>query len=377
MRFRELGAFIKHNLQLRELTVGATNLRVVIYYTALLGFLGHLCFIPLFLWLGVGEMAAINVLSCSAFVGCFWINRAGRPHAALLLGVAEVVGHAVLSVIYIGWNSGFHYYILGLVPLIFYSQQWRSATKLGLTAVLGAIYIALYFYTLNNPPWHVLTAVQLDVTGVLNIVTLFLVFAALAYYYRLAAALAEQALQNVNKQLEYLAHTDPLTHLANRRNMQERLQLAMKAYWGFGIHFSVILGDVDNFKQCNDQYGHDTGDAVLVMIADILRKSLREQDQVARWGGEEFLILVPGGDEQEASYVAERLRAAVASSPMNLGAVCLSITITLGVAEYRGEANTRTCVNRADNAMYQGKRQGRNRVMLSSAEEPVGSPPAE
>lgn len=348
-----------------------TNLAMVIHYTAILGFLGHLSFIGLFAWLGVRPMAAVNLVSCAFFGLCYWLNRRGRSHAALLLGAAEVVAHALLAILFIGWTSGFHYYMLGLLPLIFYSDRLRTPVKLGVSLGLGILYISAFCITLVIPPLFPITLAQERVVGTINIVTLFLVLIALAYVYRLSAALAEKALQQVNRRLEAQALTDPLTRLSNRRNVQAGLETAREAYRMYGIPFSVIMGDIDNFKAFNDRYGHEAGDAVLVHVAEIMLKTVRENDQVARWGGEEFLVLVAGGSAREASQVAERLRARIADSPLETADGPLHVTITLGVAEYSDAGDLNQTINRADDAMYEGKRKGKNCVNLDHENRPA------
>lgn len=116
-----------------------------------------------------------------------------------------MVLHTVLAVIFVGWQSGFHYYILSLTPLIYYSQIWRDSLKLGLTLVLAVIYIALFLFTLNQVPLHALQPFEAQVVGIVNICTLFVVFSALAALYRAAATHAEDGLTRANLKLEQLA----------------------------------------------------------------------------------------------------------------------------------------------------------------------------
>jgi diguanylate cyclase (GGDEF)-like protein len=342
-----------------------TNLAVVVHYSALLGLFGHFTFIPLFIWLDVRPMAAFNLLSCSIFLTCFWLNRRGKPHAAILLGAAEVTLHAVLAVLYTGWAMGFHFYIFGLAPLIFYSSQWRTAFKFSLLSCLGVIYVAIYLYALSNPALVAVSLIQTQMVGAVNIATTFLMLLAMAYSYRLAATQAESALQRVNQRLEVQALTDPLTRLANRRCMRDSLDEARDNFRKNGIPFSVIMTDIDDFKAFNDRYGHEAGDQVLIHVANLMRQEVRDQDHVARWGGEEFLVLVTGGNVSDACQVAERLRAAVASTPAKIAGLDLGVTMTLGVAEYEDEPSLTVCITRADDALYVGKRLGKNCVQVS------------
>lgn len=200
-------------LRLTDKVAGQENLTVVIRYSAIVGLVGHLIYIPLFLWLDVAPMAVFNILSCLVFGLAYWLTRRDQAYAALLLGAGEIVTHAVLAVAFIGWESGFGYFILGLTPLIFYSRRWRFSFKVWLVLALTALYIALFLLSLNRTPWVVIDRSQMGVTGALNSIIVFFVFAAVAYVYRLSAITAEAALQRANKALEHQALTDPLTLL--------------------------------------------------------------------------------------------------------------------------------------------------------------------
>ncbi len=347
-----------------RISQGDFNLAVVIHFMAIVGFAGHFIFIFLFAWLGVSQMAWLNLGSCAIFLLCFWLNQRGNLHLALLTGVFEVAAHAVLAVIYVGWESGFHYYIVGLTPLIFYSQSWRLSTKLLLTSLLCGLYIGLYFHALLTLPLVISDPVRLSFIGVVNIITMFIVFAALAYYYRLAATNAERALMQANQKLKHQAHNDALTHLANRHDLTERIDALVTAYQANTDPFCVILTDIDNFKKINDTYGHNMGDHILVRVAEALHSCMRELDQVGRWGGEEFLSLLPGTRIEGAQLVAERMRQKVAAMRIQDGTIDINITMTFGVAEFDNETDAAGCINRADQAMYQGKISGKNCVKL-------------
>jgi diguanylate cyclase (GGDEF)-like protein len=181
--------------------------------------------------------------------------------------------------------------------------------------------------------------------------------------------LAEQAMEDmarVQQELEAAARTDALTALPNRRAMGEKLADECVRSLRAGNSFVVILTDVDYFKRVNDSHGHETGDVLLVEVARRLRGSLRGQDAVARWGGEEFLILLPDTDRAGGLLVAEKLRQAIAERPMQHRALEVDVRMTFGVAAWlRGEDVERT-IARADAALYQGKAEGRDRVVAEA-----------
>lgn len=158
---------------------------------------------------------------------------------------------------------------------------------------------------------------------------------------------------------EELASTDQLTGLANRRAAIEVLDRELEAHRRYARPVAVVLADIDDFKQVNDTHGHSVGDRVLVEVAGELRRHSRDADVVARWGGEEFLLVAPEVDHQGALELAQRCRAAIAQ----LHPAGLEITATFGVAELRDDEDLGALLQRADNHLYQGKRTGRDRVI--------------
>jgi diguanylate cyclase (GGDEF)-like protein len=167
-------------------------------------------------------------------------------------------------------------------------------------------------------------------------------------------------------ELDRLARTDPLTSIYNRRQIAELLDAAVATSARHGQALSVLMVDVDRFKAINDTHGHNVGDGVLCAIAASLRDSLRAGDFVGRWGGEEFLIVLPSTGPDGALVVAQRVRRAVTEIPLVVGGHLLPMTVSIGVADFAGE-DVETLVGRADAALYAAKAAGRNTVTLSAA----------
>jgi len=164
--------------------------------------------------------------------------------------------------------------------------------------------------------------------------------------------------------LEELSRTDSLTGLANRRAMYEAMERERLAWPRDRKPFSVVLADVDLFKRFNDAHGHDVGDRVLVAVATAAKEAVREVDLVARWGGEEFLMLLPGADEAEALLVAGRVQERIRAAAVKHRAESLRITATFGAATWRGEDGVEGVVKQADEALYRGKEAGRDRIVV-------------
>ena len=167
-----------------------------------------------------------------------------------------------------------------------------------------------------------------------------------------------QALQRANRSLEVAASTDYLTNLLNRRGFLARVNAEEPVLQHF---FAVI--DVDNFKQFNDRYGHETGDLVLQHVADLLREGTRDDDVVARWGGEEFIVRLDAVDRDAAIEAVERIREAISSGPPAEGLDLPPISVTIGLAQQAPGEASMTTIHRADTRLLLGKQQGKNRVV--------------
>ncbi|WP_202405762.1 MULTISPECIES: GGDEF domain-containing protein [Halomonadaceae] len=171
---------------------------------------------------------------------------------------------------------------------------------------------------------------------------------------RLAAFAARQ-------ELARNASTDVLTGLANRRAFDERLEAEHARSLRVGSGYALVMTDLDHFKHVNDTWGHEVGDEVLRELAQRLVSVLRTEDMLGRWGGEEFMALLPGAGEREAMTVAEKLRHAVADTLFATSAGSIPVTTSLGVAVFRGEQLPGMVARRADIALYAAKENGRNR----------------
>ena len=171
-------------------------------------------------------------------------------------------------------------------------------------------------------------------------------------------------LSAANERLEAVARMDPLTHILNRRGFADAAQNEIQRVFRGSKPFSLVLMDIDHFKRFNDTYGHACGDHILVRVTAMLRERIRDIDRIARWGGEEFILLLPETDEAAAGALAEKLRVAVSENYFEYEDKRLAIALTFGVSAYRKGDSFDACVAQADAAMYRGKETGRNKVVL-------------
>ncbi len=182
---------------------------------------------------------------------------------------------------------------------------------------------------------------------------------------------AGTALDNAltHEKLKILAAVDELTGAYNRRFGLLRLREEFSRALRTGTPLSILMLDLDHFKRVNDTYGHAAGDLVLKMVAQVIRKSVREEDIVCRYGGEEFLVILPGAEKEGAVLVAERLRTAVEEQVIMYGGQAIRITVSIGVAGYphRGISSHRDLLELADEALYRSKQMGRNMTYVAES----------
>jgi len=171
----------------------------------------------------------------------------------------------------------------------------------------------------------------------------------------------QSMMRDLNAALEETSSRDPLTSLLNRRALMEMIKQEVERASRSGESFVVAMLDVDHFKKVNDRFGHETGDRALVELAGVLVKSLREYDLCGRWGGEEFLILMPESNAEMACTVMRRLGESIAALGVRVNDDLLGVTASMGIAELRPDETYSSTINRADIALLKAKRSGRNR----------------
>ena len=195
---------------------------------------------------------------------------------------------------------------------------------------------------------------------------------------RLRRVLKERQLSSertrMMQKLQKLAITDGLTKLYNSRSFYSQLELEVDRYNRYKHPLSLLLLDIDNFKEFNDNFGHLEGDKVLVRFSQIIKSCLRTNDSAYRYGGEEFTVILPETNGEEAKTVAQRIRASLESEKFRpIPNKNAKITISIGVTQYFPKEELSAFIRRADKAMYLSKKNGRNRVSVLLAEPPEKS----
>lgn len=314
-------------------------------------------FFFLFLALGSPILAWVNVVSVAMYAGAYYALKYHRNRIAVVLIWAEVLIHAALGIVLIGWESGFHYYLLMFIPAICVSasRKWAVYALLGLWGYYIALDVLMWFIE----PLQPIPQTALHIVHLFNLSVVFAMFSYLSSYYLRMVVSAQ-------RKLRAMATTDSLTGLFNRRHMTYLAEKELARFQRSGHPVAFLLLDVDHFKSINDAFGHETGDRVLSRVADVIREELRAQDLVGRWGGEEFLAILPDTDATKAQASAERVRNAFLATDWKaiIGGEA-DVTVSIGVSELRPGEDLSAAVSRADAALYRGKSSGRNLVVVN------------
>lgn len=313
-------------------------------------------FLVLFLVLGSPWLAWLNVVSIALYLGAWWCLQRRINLPALLMIWIEVIGHATIGTLLIGWDAGFFLYLFFFVPAVVVGGGRR--TPVILLSALLVFYLGLNALARWTGPMQPLASdMAVSVVHAFNVIVVFSMAAFTANHYYKTVRRAERRLMQ-------MATTDPLTGLVNRRSLIAQADESIRQGDADAQSTALVLADIDHFKQVNDQYGHEAGDAILEQVASLLNRLARRGDIAARWGGEEFLIFLPATGLDSALALAERVRKAIAEQALYHAGTPIPITMSLGVAELAPGEPLGEAIARADRGLYASKTSGRNRVSV-------------
>ena len=199
-----------------------------------------------------------------------------------------------------------------------------------------------------------------------RLITIFLALTFLSAYYEHSRIILYNHITAMQEVAEVQAKQDSLTNLLNRRGIMEMINHEYQRLDRHEVPLSILLCDIDYFKKVNDTCGHQQGDIVLQKLSRIFLKTIRKQDMVARWGGEEFLIMLPDASATDALRVAEKLRKKVAATNLQVPDHSIQVTVSIGVSEVTRQHSIDYAISKADEYLYQAKSLGRNRVAPGS-----------
>jgi len=261
-----------------------------------------------------------------------------------------------------GWDFGIQNMLIALLVLGLLTSYRGVKFKLCMSGIASAAMVIVYEYSLI---WGALIQFGNNLAGVmqwLHIVTNITLITVLMLMFSHDSIKMEKKLVDYNERIRRMAAIDPLTGLKNRRSMMEYMQKEVDKR-DINHQFSIAIGDIDFFKKINDTYGHDAGDEVLKNIAELMDEYMQERGSVARWGGEEFLLVFSGINGDQAFVELEKLRTKVEKLVTSYEGEDIRVTMTFGMDEYDPGHPVDSTINSADKKLYIGKKTGRNKVV--------------
>ena len=290
------------------------------------------------------------------FTSFILIHYKRRTFSRHLMAVNFLISTVLHTFYLFPREAGFQiYFIVGmpLIYMLFTSEQKVARVVYSVIAVLSLLLTEYGNFDLYTS--HVLQSEHLSLMYDLNITTSILVLSIAIYIF-------VNLLEKTEEISRLQAMTDPLTELFNRRYFLELSDQLLTLSKRSGSPLSLAFLDLDNFKRINDQHGHEVGDRVLQKASKVLKENVRESDVVARFGGEEFIILFTNTDQQNALRVCEVIRKAIEEADMPEGVN--SITTSIGVSGVGDDDSINQVIKRADKALYEAKDKGRNQVVI-------------
>lgn len=329
----------------------------VLYFTLLVVTLMHFLFVILFWLIDVPAMSLINIASVLFYIGClklFIRSLINHDFGTLVwLITAEVILHAYLACYYLGLASGFQYYIFPLTAFPLFAKSGNLMLTNIRLCIIAAAYLLLEEWLSQAVPLKSLNQNLLQIIRIANLSGFVLLSGSISFAFAKATNLSQDVL------LE-MATFDKLTGLHNRYSLEAFVEANMVQSKQNGKPLSMLMVDIDYFKAVNDCYGHLCGDSVLSKVANVMQGALRTQDALGRWGGEEFMVVLPETDPSTLALLAERLRLAIMHTDFTYKNKHLSISVTVGGATMLDRDTVESLISRTDQALYHGKRNGRN-----------------
>jgi diguanylate cyclase (GGDEF)-like protein len=307
-------------------------------------------------------LGAVLMIASLIFFSSHLILRSKRITNPYKFSANLVTTSLMLLMVYLVFTGGVNgtgplwIYIVPPVALFFGGMR-KGTRNLGIFVLVISV---LMFYP--NDEW-LGTSYTFEFKS--RLIYSFLTVSCLFAFYEFIRQNSFYRLQEMSQKFEKQAMRDPLSGLLNRRGMRENLQSEFDRRKRYNNDLTVMMCDIDHFKTVNDQYGHDKGDEIIKSLATIFKSGLRKQDSLARWGGEEYLFLLPETNDSQAMQLAEKLRSKIEETQYKQDDKTFSITISIGLHQIASTDTINQAITKADTNLYKAKEQGRNRCILS------------
>jgi diguanylate cyclase (GGDEF)-like protein len=302
-------------------------------------------------------------VASSVFFFCHHVHRFPQLGNTILISTRLIFTSLFVLMLYLVYSGGVAHtgplwiYIVPPVAF-FFSGLGKGLKSLAAFTIIMAIML-LY-------PNEVLLGTTYTLEFKTRLLYSFLTVTLLFGFYEYSRQKSYDDIQELSQKNEQLAMSDPLTRLLNRRGMRTHLDHEYSRLQRSKEPLSVLLCDIDHFKHVNDKYFHDGGDFVLESLSAFFVQQIRQQDIVARWGGEEFLFLLPNTNSNDAFLLAEKIRKQVENETIHYKNNAIKVTLSIGVNEVKPNESVDQAINNADHLLYLAKNRGRNQTVASN-----------
>ena len=315
----------------------------------------HVFYLILFIIAKAYALIFIDAAVILFYGACFFLIKKKKYYLYALLCGNEYIAFVSAATIMLGFNSGFHFYLIGLSVVSFFtayfSKNRRVSGSIVWVGLSIAVYLALYFITKYNKPLYDIPNWLEGVLFTLHAIGVFAFVAVYMYIFLRYAFSLEKRITNESR-------TDELTQISNRYGLYDYYESQKEK-----SSLLIALFDIDDFKNINDTYGHVTGDYILKRVAEITTEVLNGSF-VCRYGGEEFVAVLNQDEQKSSVELLETLRKTIAEQVFEFNKAKINITITIGASGYIKGLSLDKWVELADKKMYTGKNSGKNKVVF-------------
>ncbi|HNZ99153.1 GGDEF domain-containing protein [Ruminococcus sp.] len=352
--------FVANNRKLFE----KSNEKFIYAIGLALCFLAHAAYLIMFIVLKVKEMLYFNIFSVVFYLALVILIMTLRKGKDILICAAatEIIVHAAMATYLMGWAPDFGILLIVLIPILFLMMKG----KLLVPYIYSALAMGTFIWLRVRNIHHAGQKYEFNDNSIINalyILNALIGVLALVYtltVYMLNRVDMEYRLTAQSEEFKKAASIDPLTQLFNRRAMNEKIREIRRNSVTPRSRYVIGIGDIDNFKKINDTYGHDTGDKVLVYVANLFISMIPEGGYAARWGGEEFLFVLPESQIVDGLDFTDQMHKSLRAHTFEIDDCLFGVTMTFGVSEGIPTDKIDTVITHADKRLYKGKNNGKN-----------------
>ncbi len=285
---------------------------------------------------------------------------------SVILQHVAILAWIFVAILCLGWECGAQQFITLLLVTLFTGSYMSWRIKIEYSVLLVLVHVGLHLWMMINEPFYYQTFFGMLYTHIISILFCFGTISVVVVTFAHNSITMEAKLKGYNDNLKRLANIDPLTGLKNRRCMMKFLKENVENGDESKQNNAVIaIGDIDFFKRFNDRYGHSCGDEVLTQLSALFMDYMEDKGEVARWGGEEFLLVFTDCTFEQGIEYMEKLIHRIRLMDIRYGGESLRVTMTFGISEYDPDLTVDTIINNADKKLYFGKQNGRNRIVYT------------